>query len=189
MLRGFELLSRCLQLEGDYLGFHTLVTHSTRVASPNRSFGEEVARLRLAQTLVDCALESGKRYCLGLATINKAYQLKSRIIEDRTKAERDNNTIFFEPVPPESFLKPIAHDNMVTVRTVTSRPHPPTCSALPLAASPDMPGARLRPPRPGGTALLAPAAHFQGCEGERERATGGHHAGGGGFGPADAVRE
>jgi hypothetical protein len=99
------------------------MAHSIRVALLNRSYGEEIARLRLAQTLLERALESAKRNCLGPATINGADQLRSRIIKNRTEAEHDNNTIFFEAVPPESSLKPIAKANMVKVRTVTSEPN------------------------------------------------------------------
>jgi hypothetical protein len=78
-------------------------------------FGEEITRLRLAQTLLERALESANRYRMGPAIINKADQLKSRIIKNRTEAEKDNNTIYLESVPPESSLKPIAKANMVKV--------------------------------------------------------------------------
>lgn len=42
-------------------------------------------------------------------------QLKAKIVKNRATAEKDNSTIYLEPVPAETTLKPVATACMVKV--------------------------------------------------------------------------
>jgi hypothetical protein len=52
-------------------------------------------------------------------------QLKAKIVKSRASAEKDNNAIYLETVPPDASLKPILVASMVKVRShASSTPAP-----------------------------------------------------------------
>lgn len=79
-----------------------------------RKYGEEVARLRDSSVCVNIALkESGY---INVAVKNDLNGLKNRVTEDLKRAEKDNDTIYLQPEPPKSELRPLDRANMVTAR-------------------------------------------------------------------------
>jgi len=79
-----------------------------------RKYGEEVARLRDSMQCVTEALKES-RY------VNKIVQadlngLKNKVSEDLKRAEKDNDLIYLNPVPPKSELKTLERANMVIAR-------------------------------------------------------------------------
>ncbi|KXT17486.1 hypothetical protein AC579_3215 [Pseudocercospora musae] len=79
-----------------------------------RKYGEEVARLRDSLNCVNIALTESRH-------VNKAVQgdlngLKNRASEDLKRAEKDNDTIYLQPEPPKSELRPLDRAGMVQSR-------------------------------------------------------------------------
>ncbi len=88
-----------------------------------RKYGEEVARLRDSMQCVNEALKES-RY------VNKTVQgdlngLKNKVSEDLKRAEKDNDLIYLNPVPPKTELKTLDRANMVIARVPkeVSEPH------------------------------------------------------------------
>lgn len=88
-----------------------------------RRYGEEVARLRDSMQCVNEALKES-RY------VNKIVQhdlnsLKNKVSEDLKRAEKDNDLIYLNTVPPKSELKSLERANMVIARVPkeVSEPH------------------------------------------------------------------
>lgn len=88
-----------------------------------RKYGEEVARLRDSMQCVNEALKES-RY------INKIVQndlngLKNKVLEDLKRAEKDNDLIYLDTIPPKSELKTLERANMVIARIPkeVSEPH------------------------------------------------------------------
>lgn len=78
-------------------------------------YGEEVTRLRMAQTYIEVVLETAARQRMGPAIIGKAELLKAKIVKNKAVAEKDNSTIYLETVPTEASLKPVNKTCMVKV--------------------------------------------------------------------------
>ncbi|KAH8821259.1 BRO1-like domain-containing protein [Xylogone sp. PMI_703] len=79
-----------------------------------RKYGEEVARLKDSLLCVNEALqESGYIHPEVLADLKG---LKSKVQEDLKRAEKDNDIIYLQPVPPKSELKKLDRANMAVAR-------------------------------------------------------------------------
>lgn len=79
-----------------------------------RKYGEEVARLRDSMLCVNEALKEG-RY-VNKTVLNDLNGLKTKVSEDLKRAEKDNDLIYLNPVPPKSELKTLDRANMVLAR-------------------------------------------------------------------------
>lgn len=76
-----------------------------------RKYGEEVARLRDSLTCVNEALKESR--WINRVVLGDLNGLKSRVAEDLKRAEKDNDVIYLQPVPPKSELKSIDRASMV----------------------------------------------------------------------------
>lgn len=76
-----------------------------------RKYGEEVARLRDSLTCVNEALKEAR--WINRVVLGDLNGLKSRVAEDLKRAEKDNDMIYLQPVPPKSELKTIDRASMV----------------------------------------------------------------------------
>ncbi|KAI1911433.1 pH-response regulator protein palA/rim20 [Ophidiomyces ophidiicola] len=77
-----------------------------------RKYGEEVARLRDSLVCVNEALRESK--WINKVVLGDLNTLKSRVGEDLKRAERDNDMIYLNPVPPKSELKLLERAPMVS---------------------------------------------------------------------------
>ncbi|KAJ5483562.1 hypothetical protein N7530_002808 [Penicillium desertorum] len=79
-----------------------------------RKYGEEVARLR------DCLICVGEglkeQRWINRTVLGDLNGLKSRVTEDLKRAEKDNDMIYINPVPPKSELKTIERASMVLAK-------------------------------------------------------------------------
>lgn len=79
-----------------------------------RKYGEEVARLR------DCLICVGEglkeQRWINRTVLGDLNGLKSRVTEDLKRAEKDNDMIYINPVPPKSELNPIERASMVLAK-------------------------------------------------------------------------
>ncbi|KAI5300904.1 pH-response regulator protein palA/rim20 [Ascosphaera pollenicola] len=82
-----------------------------------KQYGEEIARLRESLICVNEALKETKWVSKLIASDLNG--LKSRVTDDMRRAEKDNDIIYLNPVPPKSGLKPIQRVNMVAPRAPT----------------------------------------------------------------------
>lgn len=76
-----------------------------------RKYGEEVARLRDSATCVNEALKESR--WINRVVLGDLNGLKNRVTEDLKRAEKDNDVIYLNPVPPKSELKTIDRACMV----------------------------------------------------------------------------
>ena len=76
-----------------------------------RKYGEEVARLRDSQVSVTEALKESR--WINRIVLGDLNGLKNRVSEDLKRAEKDNDIIYLNPVPPKSELKSIERASMV----------------------------------------------------------------------------
>ena len=79
-----------------------------------RKYGEEIARLKDALSCVNEALKEAK-------WVNKTVQgdlngLKMKVTEDLKRAEKDNDMIYLQNVPPKSELKILERQSMVAAK-------------------------------------------------------------------------
>ncbi|KAI5862434.1 BRO1-domain-containing protein [Durotheca rogersii] len=81
-----------------------------------RKYGEEVARLRDAVACVSEGLKESRGGYLNKTVVEDLNNLKKRLEEDLKRAERDNDVIYLNPVPPKSELKALDRATMATVR-------------------------------------------------------------------------
>ncbi|KAI2631824.1 BRO1-domain-containing protein [Hypoxylon sp. NC1633] len=81
-----------------------------------RKYGEEVARLRDAVACVSEGLKETRGGYLHKTVVDDLNGLKRRVEEDLKRAERDNDVIYLNPVPPKSELKVLDRANMAIVR-------------------------------------------------------------------------
>ncbi|KAK0712548.1 BRO1-like domain-containing protein [Lasiosphaeria miniovina] len=81
-----------------------------------RKYGEEVARLRDAGACVNEGLRECKGGYLNKAVIDDLNGLKKRVEEDLKRAEKDNDLIYLQAVPPKSELKILDRANMAVAR-------------------------------------------------------------------------
>jgi programmed cell death 6-interacting protein len=79
-----------------------------------RRYGEEVARLRDSLTCVNEALKESR--WISKAVLADLNGLKSRLTEDLKRAEKDNDIIYLQPVPPKSEMKLLERACMVEAR-------------------------------------------------------------------------
>lgn len=79
-----------------------------------RKYGEEVARLRDSVTCVNEALKESR--WINRVVLGDLNGLKNRVTEDLKRAEKDNDVIYLNPVPPKSELKAIDRASMVAAK-------------------------------------------------------------------------
>ncbi|KAI9731745.1 MAG: pH-response regulator protein palA/rim20 [Cirrosporium novae-zelandiae] len=80
-----------------------------------RKYGEEVARLQDSLNCVNEALKEGR--WINRMVLGDMNGLKRRVTEDLKRAEKDNDMIYLDPVPPKSELKTLDRANMVISKT------------------------------------------------------------------------
>ncbi|KAI1311708.1 BRO1-like domain-containing protein [Xylaria venustula] len=81
-----------------------------------RKYGEEVARLRDAVACVGEGLKEGKGGYLSKVVVEDLNSLKRRVEDHLQRAERDNDVIYLNPVPPKSELKILDRATMAIAR-------------------------------------------------------------------------
>ncbi|OBT51987.1 hypothetical protein VE04_07101, partial [Pseudogymnoascus sp. 24MN13] len=79
-----------------------------------RKYGEEVARLRDSMLCVNDALKEA-RY-VNKTVLSDLNGLKNKVSEDLKRAEKDNDLIYLNPVPPKSELKTLDRAGVVVAR-------------------------------------------------------------------------
>jgi programmed cell death 6-interacting protein len=79
-----------------------------------RKYGEEVARLRDSLICVNEGLKEQR--WINRTVLGDLNGLKSRVSEDLKRAEKDNDGIYINPVPPKSELKTIERASMVLAK-------------------------------------------------------------------------
>ncbi|RDW60732.1 hypothetical protein BP6252_12115 [Coleophoma cylindrospora] len=79
-----------------------------------RKYGEEVARLKDSIACVNEALKEA-RY-LNKVVLGDLNGLKNKVTEDLKRAEKDNDLIYLNPVPPKSELKTLERANMAVAK-------------------------------------------------------------------------
>lgn len=81
-----------------------------------RKYGEEVARLQDSLLCVAEGLKESRGGYLAKTVVEDLNGLKRRVEEDLKRAERDNDVIYLQVVPPKSELKILDRANMATAR-------------------------------------------------------------------------
>jgi hypothetical protein len=76
-------------------------------------YGEEVARLQLAQEDVKRAFDLVKKQKSSQAVVNDLKSIQQIIVTNLARAEKDNDVIYLERVPAASALQPITKTQMV----------------------------------------------------------------------------
>ncbi|KAB8606209.1 hypothetical protein FH972_025840 [Carpinus fangiana] len=77
-------------------------------------YGEEVARLKDALACANEALKEGRYVEKGV--LSDLNVLKNKVQDDLQRAEKDNDMIYLQPVPPKAELKSLDRANMVTAK-------------------------------------------------------------------------
>ncbi|KAG0100609.1 pH-response regulator protein palA/rim20 [Podila epicladia] len=73
-------------------------------------YGEEIARLQMAERLVNCGLELQRN--LKEAVVSDLRSLQTAIHRNLSRAEKDNDIIYLEPIPAEASLAAIGRADM-----------------------------------------------------------------------------
>lgn len=73
-------------------------------------YGEEIARLQTAERLVNCGLELQRN--LKEAVVSDLRSLQTAIHRNLSRAEKDNDIIYLEPIPAEASLAVIGRADM-----------------------------------------------------------------------------
>ncbi|KAG5982369.1 serine/threonine protein kinase prr1 [Claviceps digitariae] len=81
-----------------------------------KKYGEEVSRLMDAVACVTEGLKATKGNYLSKSVVDDLNGLKRKVEDDLKRAERDNDMIFLNPVPPKSELKFLERANMAVAR-------------------------------------------------------------------------
>ena len=81
-----------------------------------RRYGEEVARLTDAAACVNEGLKECKGGHVAKGVVDDLHGLKRRVEEDVKRAEKDNDMIYLQSVPPKSELKKLERANMAVAR-------------------------------------------------------------------------
>ncbi|KAF4885354.1 pH-response regulator protein palA/prr-1 [Colletotrichum fructicola] len=81
-----------------------------------RKYGEEVARLQDAVACVNEGLKESRGGYLNKAVLDDLNGLKRKVEEDLKRAEKDNDVIYLNPVPPKSELKILDRANMAIAK-------------------------------------------------------------------------
>ena len=76
-----------------------------------QKYGEEIARLRDSLSCVKEALKESK--WVNKAVLGDMNGLRNKVVEDLKRAERDNDVIYLDPVPPKTELRMLDRANMV----------------------------------------------------------------------------
>jgi programmed cell death 6-interacting protein len=79
-----------------------------------RKYGEEIARLGDSLVCVNDALKESR--WINRVVLGDLNGLKNRVQEDLKRAEKDNDVIYLQPVPPKSELKTLDRASMVKAR-------------------------------------------------------------------------
>ncbi|KAL6901125.1 BRO1-like domain-containing protein [Trichoderma evansii] len=82
-----------------------------------RKYGEEIARLKDAVICANDGIKEGRVASLNKTVLEDLQALKRKLEEDLKRAEKDNDLIFLNPVPPKAELKILERANMATART------------------------------------------------------------------------
>lgn len=82
-----------------------------------RKYGEEIARLKDAVLCANDGIKEGRVSSLNKTVMEDLQALKRKLEEDLKRAEKDNDLIFLNPVPPKAELKILERANMATART------------------------------------------------------------------------
>ena len=82
-----------------------------------RKFGEEVARLKDSVACVSEGLREARGGQLNKIVVEDLNNLKKKVEEDLKRAEKDNDMIYLQAVPPKSALKILERANMAIART------------------------------------------------------------------------
>jgi len=82
-----------------------------------RKFGEEVARLKDSVACVSEGLKEARGGQLNKTVVEDLNNLKRKVEEDLKRAEKDNDMIYLQVVPPKSALKILERANMAIART------------------------------------------------------------------------
>ncbi|GAB1318172.1 pH-response regulator protein palA/rim20 [Madurella fahalii] len=81
-----------------------------------KKYGEEVARLTDAVLCVNEGLKECKGGYINKAVVDDLQGLKKRVEEDLKRADKDNEKLYFQAVPPKSELKILDRANMAVAR-------------------------------------------------------------------------
>ncbi|KAK4149089.1 pH-response regulator protein palA/prr-1 [Chaetomidium leptoderma] len=81
-----------------------------------RRYGEEVSRLIDAVACVNEGLKECRGGYINKAVVDDLQGLKKRVEEDLKRAEKDNNIIYMQVVPPKPELKVLERANMAVAR-------------------------------------------------------------------------
>jgi programmed cell death 6-interacting protein len=76
-----------------------------------RKYGEEIARLRDSLACANEALKESK--WVNRTVLGDMNGLKAKVMEDLRKAEKDNDLVYLQAIPPKSELKTLDRANMV----------------------------------------------------------------------------
>jgi len=80
-----------------------------------RKYGEEIARLRDSLACANEALKESK--WVNRTVLGDMNGLKNKVMEDLRKAEKDNDLVYLQAIPPKSELKTLDRANMVAPKT------------------------------------------------------------------------
>lgn len=86
-------------------------------------YGEEIARLRVAEGLAKKGLEAGRKG-VNESVVNDLKLLAAAVKSALDRAVRDNDLVYVDPVPPASQLAPIVGVAMVKLQTPTEISQP-----------------------------------------------------------------
>ncbi|KAH0496100.1 hypothetical protein TgHK011_003481 [Trichoderma gracile] len=82
-----------------------------------RRYGEEIARLKDAVICANDGIKEGRVAPLNKTVMEDLQALKRKLEEDLKRAEKDNDLIFLNPIPPKAELKILERANMAIART------------------------------------------------------------------------
>lgn len=83
------------------------------MARPSWCVGSELGSVGSTDEGLNTILIS--KHSFDLPSPTTGTQLKAKIVKNRATAEKDNSTIYLEPIPAETTLKPVATACMVKV--------------------------------------------------------------------------
>ncbi|KAK8087159.1 BRO1-like domain-containing protein [Apiospora phragmitis] len=95
---------------------HHMSAKHHHFAAAAQKYGEEVARLQDAVACVNEGLKETRGGYLSKIVVDDLNGLKKRVEEDLKRAEKDNDMIFLNIVPPKSELKVLDRANMALAR-------------------------------------------------------------------------
>ncbi|KAF9569935.1 pH-response regulator protein palA/rim20 [Mortierella alpina] len=99
------------QMQAKALHFQAVAQYrkSCECISQNK-YGEEIARLQIAERLVNSGLDLQRN--LKETVVNDLRSLQTAIHRNLSRAEKDNDIIYLEPIPPEASLAAIGRADM-----------------------------------------------------------------------------